>query len=724
MLKLAKTLGLVSGAGLVMTLMMAACLRVATDSSHAAEAKQRAATLGEQEALDLFKSVENASKASIIERFIKDHPYPKVVLLGRIRIAELDYKHIETQNPFRPSRPGNDTWQGFVNYYAFTDYIPIPDDPEMQEAYYKRLHTLIIRALGEVNSFDLWMRYMSLYSQNPYFSQAAEQMEKFLITRSDRWEGYEILKKLLALWEERVKQPYPNGEMLVRKFQEGLAAVVEREDRMDAYRRYLDTFPDSPLKKRIILRVDHLELRDACVRGDQDKMKEIIRKYENDKDPLAQADVRMAVSQLEQIEYRETAAAGTSVAFRQFIARYKDRDYAKLVREANSRLMKLHDQMLVKARATGHSRLYRQFLESFPESPQKAAVEKEMHEAEFREAIARKDRDGLKKLRDLYPNSSMAPSALEHIEAWEFDQAQKSALAELTTAPLRAFLKDHPKGKHAGGAQDLMDSITGQHNAYVAELQKARDADNASQFATWLIENASNNYASKRGKKDLESLKNEIDVRQLISDLTTTAAAPSRAVLPIAQARALSDAERVVAFIETSVSSGTGFIFGRNGLLLTNAHLVWNADPKKIKTRMARQNRMGTLVSASEPSGPDLAVVHIEGTYDPINVGNSAALATGEGIICLSGRSTKVETAKGRYLRTRRVGANEWLIIQSTEISPTHGGVILNQRARAIGILVRPENVDPAAKENAPGILYALSLRSALPMMEKAILAP
>jgi hypothetical protein len=169
--------------------------------------------------------VEKATKASILERFIKDHPFLKVTTLAKLRIAEIDFSDVKTDNPFRGNRAGNTSWTDFANFYAFTNYIPVPEDPELRETYFKKLHPLLIEALSQMNSFDVWMRYLKSYSENPYFTEAALQMEKFLLTRTDKWEGYEMLQAYLALCDERLKHPCPNRDMLIGKFHFSYARV-------------------------------------------------------------------------------------------------------------------------------------------------------------------------------------------------------------------------------------------------------------------------------------------------------------------------------------------------------------------------------------------------------------------------------------------------------------------------------------------------------------------
>ena len=690
------------------------------ESPPATEPKLRSMSPQEQQALELLKSVKGAKKTSILERFIKDHPYPRVILLAKFRIAEIDCSDVETQNPFRPTRTSNSSWQAFVNYYAFGDYIPVPDDPEMQRIYYEQLHPLLIQAFEHLNSFDSWIRYLTTYSENPYFGQAAEQVEKFLLTQASRWEGYEMLKSYLALCDVRLKHPSPNRDLLIRTFQEELANKVEKDDRMDQYRRYLEAFPDASQRSRIVARMDRMDLNDACIKNDRVKMKEIIRKYEKDPDPMAKQIMGTAVNYLERLEFKDAVTSGTVAALRDFTVRYKGRDYADLIKDADARLTKLHDQMLVKARAAGGSRNYRQFLESFPDTPQRADVDRWLEEAEFKEAMASRNRDQIMDLLTRYPNSRMRQPALDRLEDIDYGEQKTKAVDEPSPGPLKRFLETYPSGRHGAEARKLIADMEQQFAAYTAAIQKARDANNASQFSAWLIENQTNYFSARRGQKDLDALKRELATQQLNYDLT---AAPtgSRTLLPIALARALSEYEHAVGAVEVGGVAGTGFVFNRDGLVLTNAHILRNAEKEKITVKIDGQGRLARIVAIADPAGPDVAILRIEGTFEPVPLGNSSALSPREELICLAVQGGKIENLKGAYINTRRAGQNEWVLIQSSRISPNQGGVILNQRARAVAIMVPSDSVDPAVRENAAERVYALSLRSIRPLLEKAV---
>ncbi len=687
----------------------------------APEARKRAEQLQEQHWLSQFKEIENATKASVVERFMKYHPEPQLVLMAKLRIAQIDYGEIETQSPFRATRPGNGSWKEFVNYYAFSDYIPIPDDAAMRERYYKTLHPLLLQAMRQIGSFDIWARYLATYPDSPYFQQAASDVEKLISDSLDKWDGYDMLMNYFSLYDQTIKRPCASRDALLRQAQDKLAATVERENTLAGYERYLQTFAGSPHAKRITLLRDHIRFSEARERKDRAMMERLIDQYRDHPDPLAKTDVAEATAFLERIDFDAAIAANTPKALRDFKDRYKGRDFANLLSEADARLKRIHDQMLLSAKSAGTSAKFRQFLAVFPDTPVKDEVLKLLEEAEFKEAIAGSDPAAIQAVMARYPSSPFRERALNRIDDIEYKEKETQALAEPSTAPLKAYLESRPKGRHAVEAEDLIKRLNQHHAQYMAEVQRARETGNIARFNKFIVESQGNYYSARRGHSDLDLLRRETTARQLAADLASTATQAARAVFPAAPARAITDSAQAVVYVESNVGTSTGFFFAREGLILTNARMLTNAVQGQVKVKVANQSRPARVVALA-PAPTDLAVLSIEGTYDPIAMGNPTLLAAGERVVCLSTQGTKVETLEGTFHSTKKPGEVEWLLIQSSKISPNLGGVIVNQSGRAVGLVVRSDSVDPAVKESNEDFIYAISMRSAFPLMEKAIL--
>ncbi|MBM3335875.1 hypothetical protein FJY63_14545, partial [Candidatus Sumerlaeota bacterium] len=299
-----------------------------SQSPFAAEARKRAAELREKRGMgSLDDLLRKATKASQLERFIADHPRdPKLVLMAKFRIVEFDYQDVETKNPFRPTRPGNVSWEKFVSHYAFGEYLTLPDDPEMRKMYYDRVHTLLIRALARVDSYEAWMRYLSTYPDSPYFQQAAEQVEKVVLANADKWEGYDLLKNYLDFYDLKLNRPCPNRKSLERKFQQGLADAAVKEDTKQAYQRYLHAFPDSPDNDTIVLHKDNIEFAEARAHGDRARIGELIERYKGNKVDLAQSIVHQGKVYLEQMDFDEATRSASPRSLQDFIDQYTNKD--------------------------------------------------------------------------------------------------------------------------------------------------------------------------------------------------------------------------------------------------------------------------------------------------------------------------------------------------------------------------------------------------------------
>lgn len=729
-------------AGSVMVLVIVACTRVPLDwqafqrarrvgsarayerftriyptSPLAADARNQAAQLREEEALNLFEGVKTATKASLLERFIARHPNTKAVTLAKLRIAEIDFHDLATQNPFRAFRPSNSSWGGFVNSYAFGDYLPVPKDAKLRDTYYKKIHPRVVYALAQESSFQAWAGYLTTYPDSPYFDRAARQLEDFLVAQSNKWEGYEMLKSYLALYDgKRIKRSCPRRDALIHKFHEGLADAAEQEDTRAEYQRYLDTFPDSPYQERVTLRKAHLEFREELLGDDRDKLEELIAKY-----PGAKGDIAKARRRVEQIDFKSAVQEGTPQAYHQFRKRYEKSDPAGLLKEVTRRLDYLRKRMLARVKREHRSRSYRTFLANFPNAPQRNEVLRLLEETEFGEAIKGTDRAQIEKLLRRHPASPFGERARTRIDELDFEQARVEAINEPSTAPLRRYLDEHSKGNFVSDAQTLITQVNRHYADYIAQLRRARESSDALRFNAWLADNPGNYYAMRRGRDDLGVLRRELVIERIVADLTTTPTRRSRRAIPARLARALKEHSRAIAYVETNTGSSTGFIFTGGGLLLTNARMVRNADPRRISAKLVGQRYPCNLASMADRKGPDVTVLRVEGMFNSIPLGNSAVLASGEKVTCLSARDPGIVPSEGTFVETRHANGKEWLIIQSSEIRVKLGGVVLNRRAQAVGLLVRPEQVDSAVRDDAPDRRYALSLRSALPVMKKAL---
>jgi S1-C subfamily serine protease len=162
--------------------------------------------------------------------------------------------------------------------------------------------------------------------------------------------------------------------------------------------------------------------------------------------------------------------------------------------------------------------------------------------------------------------------------------------------------------------------------------------------------------------------------------------------------------------------TGSGFIFDAKGLILTNAHVVDQADTVTVLLKDGRQFKGKVL---GEDTLTDVAVVQVAATGLPtVSIGESQKLLPGEwaiaignplgldntvtvGIISATGRSGAdigISDRRVRYIQT------------DAAINPGNsGGPLLNARGQVIG-------VNTAILENTQGLGFAIPIDSAQPI--------
>src|SRR5262249_12862271 len=84
-----------------------------------------------------------------------------------------------------------------------------------------------------------------------------------------------------------------------------------------------------------------------------------------------------------------------------------------------------------------------------------------------------------------------------------------------------------------------------------------------------------------------------------------------------------------------SEGSGTGFVVDKNGYILTNYHVVENADRIKVKVTGDEADFRGHVVGFDKET--DLAVlkVDIKHPLTPVQIGNSDAVQVGDWVIAI-----------------------------------------------------------------------------------------
>ena len=168
---------------------------------------------------------------------------------------------------------------------------------------------------------------------------------------------------------------------------------------------------------------------------------------------------------------------------------------------------------------------------------------------------------------------------------------------------------------------------------------------------------------------------------------------------------------------------GSGVIFDPRGYVLTNNHVVEDADVLKVSLPDGRTFD-GKLVGADPRS--DLAVVKIDGDDLPIaELGDSDGLQVGQWVVAignalaLSGGPTVtagVVGALGRSIETRDGGVLYDLVQTDAAINPGNsGGPLLDLSGRVVGINTA------IAQAPGAGIGFAISINRAKPIAQALV---
>jgi serine protease Do len=137
-------------------------------------------------------------------------------------------------------------------------------------------------------------------------------------------------------------------------------------------------------------------------------------------------------------------------------------------------------------------------------------------------------------------------------------------------------------------------------------------------------------------------------------------------------------------------SLGSGFIIDREGLIVTNNHVVENAD--QIKVRLADDREFDAKVIGRD-SKTDLALIQIEGAKDlsPLKLGDSEKLEVGSWVLAVGSPfgleqtvTAGIVSAKGRFIGA---GPYDDFIQTDASINPGNsGGPLLNMSGEVVGI--------------------------------------
>jgi len=145
---------------------------------------------------------------------------------------------------------------------------------------------------------------------------------------------------------------------------------------------------------------------------------------------------------------------------------------------------------------------------------------------------------------------------------------------------------------------------------------------------------------------------------------------------------------------EVPQGSGTGFVWNRQGHIVTNYHVIYGADA--ITVTLADRTETKAKVVGVDPDH-DLAVLQIqapESALQPVTIGNSQALRVGQRVLAIGNPfgldhtlTTGVVSALGRTIKSMSNRTIEGVIQTDAAINPGNsGGPLLDSAGRLIGV--------------------------------------
>ncbi len=149
----------------------------------------------------------------------------------------------------------------------------------------------------------------------------------------------------------------------------------------------------------------------------------------------------------------------------------------------------------------------------------------------------------------------------------------------------------------------------------------------------------------------------------------------------------IEDAVKSVVTIRTDVSQGTGFIITEDGYVVTNAHVMENAQAASIITYDGETHIVKKIGSNSEM---DIILLKIDGDYEKLYLDDSDNAQVGEKVIAIGNPlGLQFSVSEGIVSAVHREGINGLSIYIQTDaaLNPGNsGGPLINKQGKVIGI--------------------------------------
>ncbi|MBR2048468.1 MAG: trypsin-like peptidase domain-containing protein [Oscillospiraceae bacterium] len=169
--------------------------------------------------------------------------------------------------------------------------------------------------------------------------------------------------------------------------------------------------------------------------------------------------------------------------------------------------------------------------------------------------------------------------------------------------------------------------------------------------------------------------------------------------------------------------TGSGFIISEDGYVITNHHVVKDADSLQITTHLGEEYA-ATLVGSDEIN--DVALLKVEVTgLDPVEIGSSDALLVGDMVVAIGnplGELTSTSTVGYVSGKDRSVSTDGTIInmLQTDAAinSGNSGGPLFNMKGQVIGITTAKYSGSTGSGASIEGIGFAIPIDDVLGMIE------
>ena len=183
----------------------------------------------------------------------------------------------------------------------------------------------------------------------------------------------------------------------------------------------------------------------------------------------------------------------------------------------------------------------------------------------------------------------------------------------------------------------------------------------------------------------------------------------------------------ITASAQSGKSSGTGIVLSADGYLITNHHVIENAQVIAVQTSDDRQFQ-ASIIGSDEAS--DLAVLKVDATdLQPAEFGDSGKLAVGDRVVAIGDplgaqlRGTMTSGIVSAINRDLEVNDRTMTLIQTDAAlnNGNSGGPLINCYGQVIGINTMKMSNFYSSSTTVEGIGFAIPIDTAKPIIDELI---